>query len=677
MNQPVKTLSAWVRAARQDPAEPAEGTADPAAGTADPAAGSAPAGTGGTAAPAETGSATGWLRDNKVTLIAATLIAIQLLWMAALLSRSYFRQDDFYNFDRALADGFTWKYLMLVSAGHMAPLGFAVSWVLAHAALYDWTLTALVILLLVLAACLALLRVLRTLFGNRPAILIPLMVYLFSPLALAAVDWWSVAIQTLPLEIAIFMAVDAHVRYLRQGRTRQLAAAAGWLLLGMATVQKGAVVPVLLFGLTSAFFTEGGWLSGIVQAARRYWRAWAVYGLMLAAYLVLFLSVLPTSTTPPTGPGPAERVLTFVTTLTGTTLVPGAVGGPWHWSVLGDGNAQASSPAALQQLSWALAVLVIAVSVAFRPRAARAWAILAGWIVAADVLPVVIGRLGSADPHVLGLQARYVTDVAAVLALCLALAFLPLTGQEGGYRFAGPALAPGRPGRIATAAVLAVFLAGSFWSLQSLTGLTDTRASRSYIATARAAVAKAPRGTLVADGPTLPAVMDPLLFLSTGNTSRVVGALARGPLAGRLTWLNPPQGVVPGLMIFNLQGQLRPAVLLGRSTGPPSRGRCWPLSLGAAVSIPLPGPLYPWTWTVSLDYNGPATEIDVRFGGPWAHATLPAGRHHYYVPLTGSGRAVDVALASAAPGGCLTGLTVGTWQPALSGAAIPRVPVPG
>ena len=439
----MKTLTAWVRAARPGPAEGPDTAGSPP--------GSPPAGAGGTAAPAEAGSATGWLRDNRVTLIAGALIAIQLLWMAALLSRSYFRQDDFYNFDRALAEGFTWKYLMLVSAGHMAPLGFAVSWVLAHAALYDWTLTALVILVLVLAACLALMRMLRTLFGNRPAILIPLMVYLFSPLALAAVDWWSVAVQTLPLEIAIFMAVDAHVRYLREGRIRQLAAAAGWLLLGMATVQKGAVVPVLLFGLTSAFFTEGGWLSGIVQAARRYWRAWAVYGLMLAAYLVLFLSVLPTSTTPPTGPGPAERVLTFVTTLTGTTLVPGAVGGPWHWSVLGDGNAQASSPAALQQLSWALAVLVIAVSIAFRPRAARAWAILAGWILAADVLPVVIGRLGSADPRVLGLQARYVTDVAAVLALCLALAFLPLAGQEGGYRFAGPALAPGRPGRIATA----------------------------------------------------------------------------------------------------------------------------------------------------------------------------------------------------------------------------------
>ena len=104
---------------------------------------------------------------------------------------------------------------------------------------------------------LALLRVLRTLFGDRPAILIPLAVYLFCPLALAAVDWWSVAVQTLPLELSIFMAVDAHVRYLRGGRMRTAVAAAGWLLLGMATAQKGAVTPLLLFALTSAFFVRG------------------------------------------------------------------------------------------------------------------------------------------------------------------------------------------------------------------------------------------------------------------------------------------------------------------------------------------------------------------------------------------------------------------------------------
>ena len=662
----MKTLSAWVRAARQDPAEGPDGTAE-----------SVPAGTGDTAAPAEATSSTSWLRDNRVTLIAAALIAIHLLWMAALLSRSYFRQDDFYNFDRALAEGFTWKYLMLVSAGHLSPLGFTLAWVVAKVALYDWMLTALVILALVLAACLALLRALRTLFGNRPAILIPLLVYLFSPLALAAVDWWSVAIQTLPVEIAIFMAVDAHVRYLRERRNRHVVATAGWLLLGMATGQEGAVIPLLLFGLTSAFFTEGRWLAGIVQAARRYWQAWLLYGSLLAAYCVLFFIVLPGSTTPLAAPGSAERVLSFVSTLTGTTLVPGAVGGPWHWLLVGAGTAQPNPPAALQQLSWALAIAVIAVSVACRARAGRAWVILAGWIAIADVLPVVVGRLGASDPTVLGLQARYVTDVAAVLALVLGLAFLPLAGEPGGYRFSGAALAPGRPGRLAIVAVLGVFLAGSFWSLQSLAGATDTHAARSYIATARAAVAQAPRGTLIADGPTPPVIMDPLLFLAYGSTSRVVGALAGGPAAGRLTWLSPPRGVVPGLMMFNAQGQLRPAVLLGRSTGPPSRGRCWPLSEGVAISIPLPGPLFRYTWTVSLDYTGPATTANVRFGGPWAHATLTAGRHHNYVPVTGSGRTVEIALASAAPGGCLTGLTVGSWQPALSGPAIPRVPVPG
>jgi hypothetical protein len=217
-----------------------------------------------------------------VTLGAVTLIVIQLLWMGTLLARSYFRQDDYFNFDRALASGFTWKYLMLLSAGHMAPLGFAISWVLARVALYNWPLTCLVILALVAAACFALLRVLRTLFGDRPAILVPLAVYLFCPLALAAVDWWSVAAQTLPLELSIFLAVDAHVRYLRSGRMRTAVAAAGWLLLGLATAQKGAVTPLLLFALTSAFFVKGRWIAAVGVAARRYWRAWVLYGVLLA-----------------------------------------------------------------------------------------------------------------------------------------------------------------------------------------------------------------------------------------------------------------------------------------------------------------------------------------------------------------------------------------------------------
>jgi len=639
-----------------------------------------------------------WLRSKGVTVAALTLIAIQLVWLAVLLAHSYFRQDDYFNFDRALANGLTWTYLMRVSAGHMAPLGFATSWVLARVSLYNWALTCAVILALVAAACLALLRVLRTLFGNRPAILIPLGAYLFSPLALSAVTWWSVGVQSLPLELSIFMAVDAHVRYLRGGRFRSALATAGWLLLGMATVEKGAVIPLLLFMLTSAFFVEGRWALGMVRAARRYWRAWVLYGVMLTGYCVVFFLRLPRSAIPPSAPGLVASVSRFLSTLAGSTLVPGALGGPWHWVVIGDGTAQASPPPALQELSWAVALFIVVASCVYRVRAWRAWAILLVWIAAADVVPVVIGRLAVMPAGLLGLQARYVTDATSVLALCLGLAFLPLAGQKSTSRFQVSADTPteiwhdiATAVRAATAAAIAIFLAGSFWSLQSLDAITNTEAPRSYIATARVAVAQAPHGAVIVDTPTPVMIMNFFFFHPFGNTSYVIGAMARGDPARHLSWVASPRGVVPNPMIFDNKGQLWAAGIAGPSSGPPPPGQhCWSVTTGGA-GVPLHARLFRWSWTVRLDYAGPATVLAVRFGGKWTEVTLPAGAHAVYVPLVGAGNEVTVRLAGTAPavlGGapspaviapamCLTGVTVGTWQPAPSGPAFPPAPVPG
>ncbi|HUY44127.1 MAG TPA: hypothetical protein VMV92_00155 [Streptosporangiaceae bacterium] len=640
-----------------------------------------------------------WLRSKGVTVAALTLIAIQLVWLAVLLSRSYFRQDDYFNFDRALANGLTWNYLMRVNAGHMAPLGFAMSWVLARVSLYNWALTCVLILALVAAACFALLRVLRTLFGNRPAILIPLGVYLFSPLALAAVTWWSVAAQSLPLELSIFMAVDAHVRYLRGGRFRSALAAAGWLLLGMATVEKGAVIPLLLFALTSAFFVEGRWTLAVVRAARRYWRAWLLYGVMVTGYCVVFFLRLPGSAIPPGAPDLASRVTSFLSALVGSTLVPGVLGGPWHWVLIGDGTAQASPPAALQQLSWAVALFIVVASCVYRVRAWRAWAILLVWIAGADVVPVVIGRIAVAPAGLLGLQARYVTDATSVLALCLGLAFLPLAGEQSVSRFQVSADTPAqtwrdiaRSVRAATAVVLAIFLVGSFWSLQALEGISHTEAARSYIATARVAIAQAPHGAVIIDTPTPVMIMNPIFFGLRGSTSYVIGAMARDDPARHLSWITSPHGIVPGhLMIFDARGQLWPAGIAGPSSSPPPSGqRCWSVTTGG-ISVPLRASLFRWSWIVRLDYTGPATVLALRLGGKWAEATLPAGAHSFYVPLVGAGRELNVFLAgtppavlgsAASPAGitpamCLTGVTVGTWQPAPPGPAFPAAPVPG
>ena len=687
---------------------------------------------------AEPRDAAGWARDNGVTLGAVTLIVIQLLWMGTLLARTYFRQDDYFNFDRALATGFTWKYLMLVSAGHMAPLGFAISWVLARLALYNWPLTCIVILALVAAACFALLRVLRTLFGDRQAILIPLAVYLFCPLALAAVDWWSVAVQTLPLELSIFLAMDAHVRYVRSGRMRTAVAAAAWLLLGLATVQKGAVTPLLLFARDLGFPGEGALDRRVAIAARRYWRAWVLYGVLLAGYCALFFSRLGSSTTPPSSPGPAGRVISFVSTLVGTTLVPGALGGPWRWAVIGDGYAQASPPAALQQLSWGLALLIVVVSCVYRVRAWRAWAIMVGWIAVADVFPVVIGRLGVSQPALLGLQARYVTDAVSVLALCLGLAFLPLAGEEDGYRFRLPARAapdageaPGWRGRRRLARMTRVTtVTRSHRAMRSHGATRSPRAKRPRAGYARPSgpgpASRDPRraqchpgaagrlpgrlvlvaagagrdhqhpgravlhrhradrgsegatGALIVDGPTPAFIMDPYLFYPSGYTSRVIGAIARDYPAKHLTWTTSPHGgIARTLMVFDAQGRLRPAAVAGLASGPPRGRRCWKLA-AAGTPIPLPRPLYRWSWTVRLEYSGPATALMVGFGGNQAQAALPAGTHAVYVHLAaGSGNEVTVTPLSPAPSQCLTGVSVGTWQPVPSGPPIPAMPAAG
>jgi hypothetical protein len=635
--------------------------------------------------PVEPRDAAIWLRDHGVTLAAVTLLVVQLLWTTTLLGHGYFRQDDYYNFDRSLAGGFTWGYLFKVNAGHMAPLGFAMSWLLARIALYSWLLAGAVIIAMVAAACFALLRVLRTLFGDRPAILVPLAVYLFCPLSLAAVSWWSVAVQTLPLEIALFMATDAHVRYLRGGGKRRAAAAVGWLLAGLATVQRGALIPLLLFAITSAFFAEGRWITAAVVTARRYWRLWLLYGLLLAGYCVLFFSRLPGSTSQPSVPVTAGRVASFAGTLAGTTLVPGILGGPWRWIVIGDNTAQAAPPVALQQLSWGLALLVVLVSCLYRVRAWRAWVTLLGWIAAADLVPVIIGRLSWVVPNLLGLQARYVTDALAVLALCIGLAFLPLAGADEGFRFRLPAASEADPSvrtaravgislRIGSAALALAFLAGSFWSLQALEGVTYTKVARSYIATAGLAVQQIPRGAMIVNGSTPGYIMAPAFFGSAASTSRVLGAMASP--GKHLRWVRTPRGIAPDVRQFDQFGRLQRLILGGLPSGAPPKGHCWNVT-SAGTTIPLPRSLYRWTWTARLDYSGPATRLAVRFGNSQALVALPAGTHSYYVPLTGSGKGVTVALLSPGAAACLTGVTVGIWRPAPFGQTIPALPVVG
>src|SRR5215471_11795597 len=140
----------------------------------------------------------------------------------------------------------------------------AIAWLLVRASLYDWKLASGVVLVLQACASLAALRVLRTLFGNRPVILLPLAVYLLTPLTIAGLGWMTAALESVPLQLATFMAINAHVCYVRSGHLRHLAAAAGWVAFGLAFFEKALVLPLLLLAITAAFFAgDTSLLAGI------------------------------------------------------------------------------------------------------------------------------------------------------------------------------------------------------------------------------------------------------------------------------------------------------------------------------------------------------------------------------------------------------------------------------
>ena len=174
-----------------------------------------------------------WVRKNAVSLTAVALIAVQLWWTARLLSHFYFRQDDFGLMDHALSSGFTLKYLFTIQGGHLIPGGLAMTWLLVRLSLYDWTLISIVNVVLLAAASLALLRLLVAIFGKRPAILIPLVIYLFTPLTLPGLSFWATNLMWLPLQLTILMALGSHVRYLQSGRRIHAIGAVAWLAAGM------------------------------------------------------------------------------------------------------------------------------------------------------------------------------------------------------------------------------------------------------------------------------------------------------------------------------------------------------------------------------------------------------------------------------------------------------------
>jgi hypothetical protein len=614
-------------------------------------------------------------RDRGAILGALALIAAQLIWKSVFLGHFYFRQDDFHVIELALSHSFTWRYLTFVGAGHLIPAVYAVAWVVARISPYSWGLAGTITVVLLAAADLAALRLLRTLFGTRPAILIPLAVYLLTPLTMPDLGWWTSAIESLPLQVATFMALNAQVYYVRTRRFRHAVAAAAWLLFGLVFFEKALILPLLLFGVTSAFLADGSWLRAIRSSLVDYWRGWALQLAIVAGYLAILLASLQTSSVRPGIPGSNAGVFTFIGKIIKDTFAPGALGGPWQWLPSGDAEyAYSAPPGALAWLSLIVAAAVIVASIWSRVHAWRAWTILGGWLLAADIVPVLIGRIQELGPTLIGLETRYVADAAPVLAICLGLAFWPVVGSPDAVSNRWAVSAPGQPGRMAAAGAVGAFLIGSVWSVQAYLNVTTSSPDRTFIANARAAVAQAPSGTVIFDDPAPSSVMLGI-FGRYAYVSQVVGPMESAAAKAGLRFTPRPDGTIDHLMVFSADGTLRQALVLGEGGVPGRRGQnCQSVRRGRVVVYfvhPTPTTsqvlhlAYLASGTVSGDY------ALVSYGTSSQVLTVRQGLHDAYLPVRGS--ADNVVLSGPAVAGlCVGGAQAGVVVPSTSGTVFPH-----
>jgi hypothetical protein len=622
-----------------------------------------------------------WLQRNQVVLGGLVLIAAQLAWKAHVLGHLFFTQDDYYNLDLAIQSPFTWHYLTFVGVGHLMVGERAIAWLLARVSLYDWSLASGVLLALQACASLAALRLLRTLFGNRPVILIPLAVYVLTPLTIADLGWLSAALESVPLQLAIFMAVNAHVCYIRSGRARHLVAAAFWVTFGLAFFEKALVLPLLLFAITAAFFaSDTSLLVGVWRALRRYWRAWLVYAALMASYAVLLAVSLRTSASQQQ-PASIDAALRFAWSLVKQVLIPGAVGGPWKWyPIFGGSYSLAAPPAMLIWLAAGVTALVVGLSISRRRFAWRAWAILAGWVALADILPLVIGgRISGPILGIRALETHYLADAAPVLAIAVGLALLPLRGGRedlpeaptaGKYRSAAD-----HAWRLVAPVLVGVFVLGSIWSVQAYENVTTGLPAARYIANAQKALRLVPRGAPVLStvGPTS---MVNWGFGKYQYTSTLIGDMARGKLANKVRWISHPDGTIDGLLLFGSDGRLYPAMIFGASSVPRTAQQgCWPERNGRiVVSFTAPSSVDAWELRVGyIWYPTYPWQIAVHYGTTVRNITVSHGLHSAYVPVAGRSvsRITIDGLGSNAM--CVGDAEAGTFVQRQAGPAIPPV----
>lgn len=575
---------------------------------------------------------------------------MQLAFRGWAVFNSWFQFDDFAFLSRAYNSDLTWGYLTEAYGGHLMPGGFLLTWFFARYEPLDFWPYATTLLLLQAIASLGFLRLLLRMFGRTPAVLPLLAVYLFSVISLPAFIWWAAGINQLPMQIALFFGLASHIAYLRTRQLRHVFATLAWTAFGLLFFEKTLLVFFAYGFVALAYFT-----TGLLEVRLK--QLWSSYrfGLLLHGALALGYVSVYAATSLTFDPNKANDTPVFPVAYRFIlkAFSTGIIGGPWQWTDLHPIGSVADPSDIVVFLSWLALGYLVYLAYKSRVNSLRAWSLTVVFLLA-NVVLLTAARAFLAGP-VIGLEYRYQTELSAVFALSVGLAFLPLVGATETVHPRGQAVLPFRPQAAAVTVTLTFLVVATISNVQYASHWQKTNPGRPYFDAVERSLAGRSGAVPLADM----AVPNTLMwgFRYPENTYshvlRVFEDKTRYPSVAN-----------DHLYVFDDKGVLRPAVISTTRVARPHPGCGYPVRGGGSVAIPLNGPVTGGGWWVRLGYfaRGGGT-MTVTAGAKVHEVRVESGVHSVYFQASGDFHAIRLSGVSPGLSLCIPEVTLGLPKP--------------
>ena len=393
------------------------------------------------------------LRTSWVAQVAVGMIVLQVAFRAWTTSRSWFTMDDFAFLSRTMNDGISPSVLFDAYAGHVMPAGMFLSWLSTVIAPYNFTTIVVMLVVLQVVANAGLLVLLVRWFGLRPGILPPLALYLFCVISFPSSVWWAAGVNQIPLQAVLFWALVSHVDYLRNGRARDVWITVAWLVVGLLFFEKTVFVVGAIAIVSMAYFATGSLLQRVQTMWTRYRLAVVVYAVLCGVYLIAYYRSALNFEPGKAGNGDLPNVLA---NMVFHNYLPALVGGPWKWTGEEQGLLPDTGGLAIV-ISCGLVAYLVREMARTRTNSLRAW-LLPVFFLACNVVLVAAGRSTFVGPTI-ALEYRYQGELAAVTAVALACAMMPIRGALERVEVRGTSALLDRPRRVAAVTVVAALTA--------------------------------------------------------------------------------------------------------------------------------------------------------------------------------------------------------------------------